>query len=143
MLALLGDSDAILSGSFPLLLARRQEDAFELGDIDVYVNDSGHDVLVKELRSFGYRLLDVGVHLDDYSCNNSAILGGVETYGKGSKYLNVVGVAGTDPRAAMFLFHSTVVMNYIDAVSINIAHPRLTLKGLLVRKTVIRPIRAI
>ncbi|KAH6871008.1 hypothetical protein BKA70DRAFT_1578506 [Coprinopsis sp. MPI-PUGE-AT-0042] len=131
-LPLLGNGLAVASGSFVLALALEPAATFQPGDLDIYVVVEGYRNLVRGLRTMGYRLLDENDSAHDKYADCKNILEKVEVFGmeEGCTYLNIITVAGDDPRAAIFLFHSTVVMNYMDATSITIAYPSLTVRGL-------------
>jgi hypothetical protein len=130
-LPLLGDGTAVASGSFVVALALAPQAAFTPGDLDIYVIRRGYPALVRGLKTIGYRLLDQYDSSPHQYVDCKNILENVEVFGTetGSKYLNIITVSGDDPRAAIFLFHSTAVMNYIDATSITIGYPTLTLRG--------------
>ncbi|KAH6906297.1 hypothetical protein BKA70DRAFT_1289833 [Coprinopsis sp. MPI-PUGE-AT-0042] len=131
-LALLGESGALGSGSFVLALASALEDDFTPNDLDIYVPDSSYDTLVEGLDALGYRLLDHNECAVPPYADANQTLTRVEVFGtdKGQTYLNIISVVGPDPRIAIFLFHSTIVMNWMDSHSITIAYPSLTFNRL-------------
>jgi hypothetical protein len=139
---LLDKSCALISGSFVLSLSRRPEDDFEPGDIDVYVPWSKYGALVQGLQHLGYRRDPTYLAFEQtrsYDVEYSAIkrvdvflsnIQGLPCPTRIRPSINVISVMSEDPRAAIFLFHSTVVMNYMDSISVTICYPSLTLRHL-------------
>ncbi|KAH6910680.1 hypothetical protein BKA70DRAFT_91017 [Coprinopsis sp. MPI-PUGE-AT-0042] len=130
-LSLLGSSRALASGSFVFWMARSPDEGFVPGDLDLYVPEETYGILVDGLSKLRYRLLDADDSALPHYADCHRAIKQVEVFGtdKGSTYLNVITVAGDDPRVAIFLFHSTAVMNYMDSKSITIAYPWLTLNN--------------
>jgi hypothetical protein len=119
---LLTRTHSVVSGSTVLLALLPW--TFEPGDIDIYVPCSQANSVLRTLhRRFGFRLGTVSVNYLDMAGVRC-----VYALFKGPVKINVVishTECATDP---IFFFHSTAVMNFIDAFGIYCAYPCLTLQ---------------
>ncbi|KAJ7482516.1 hypothetical protein FB451DRAFT_1029793 [Mycena latifolia] len=125
IMAMLRTTRSIVSGSVALLMISDMD--FEPGDIDIYVPTSQSETALAIAQGkLGFEVRHGNVPAYD---NNSGIKRVVHLQ-KGEKWMNIIVVKGEDPTAAVFQFHSTVVMNYLTAFGLYCAYPSLTLKRL-------------
>ncbi|KAJ7715120.1 hypothetical protein B0H16DRAFT_1340234 [Mycena metata] len=139
-MALLRQTRSIVSGSAALIMVSDLE--FVPGDLDIYTPLSQEEpALAIVQRNMGFETVSSWMPRG-YS-NNAAICK-VHRLVKGRKSVNVIIVQGEDPTAAVFHFHSTVVMNYLSAFGLYCAYPSLTLSdtGVMNLPVVLRDVRA-
>ncbi|KAJ7021220.1 hypothetical protein C8F04DRAFT_923740, partial [Mycena alexandri] len=123
VMALLRMMRSIVSGSAALIMVSNLE--FVPGDLDIYTPLSQEEPALAILQR-NMRFDPVSTWIPRGYANNEAILK-VHRLEKGSKSVNVIIVQGEDPAAAVFHFHSTIVMNYLSAFGLYCAYPSLTL----------------
>ncbi|KAJ7768501.1 hypothetical protein B0H16DRAFT_1308003 [Mycena metata] len=127
-MALLRTTRSIVSGSAALLMVSDLE--FEPGDLDIY-SPLSQEESVMTIAEHRLGFLPTSSRTSVFYRSNDAILK-VHRLVKSRKSMNVVVVNSENPAAAVFHFHSTVVMNYLSAFGLYCAYPSLTLKDLSV-----------
>ncbi|KAK7044301.1 hypothetical protein R3P38DRAFT_2406533, partial [Favolaschia claudopus] len=113
-----------VSGSTPLPVLLDLN--FEPNDLDVYVFDFDEDrtlVLLKQVFNFAT------VHMTDNTYQDMAGISRTHWLKKGENVINLMVMSSGNAAAAIFQFHSTIVMNYISGWGVFCAYPELTLNG--------------
>ncbi|KAJ7603322.1 hypothetical protein DFH06DRAFT_1022341 [Mycena polygramma] len=123
MLDTLDYTDSFISGS-AALWTMCDFDWFP-NDIDIYTTPEG----ITHLRStfeqrFGFSVNNIASSYYSSQVNIQSVL----WLTKDSLCVNLIVVKGTNAAAALFYFHSTVVMNFINGHAIYCAYPDLTLR---------------
>ncbi|KAJ7019259.1 hypothetical protein C8F04DRAFT_975950 [Mycena alexandri] len=139
-MALLRQTRSIVSGSAALLMVSELE--FVPGDLDVYTPLSQEEAALAIVQgSMGFD--KVSSWMPHGYCSNAAICK-VHRLAKARKSINLIIVQGEDPAAAVFHFHSTIVMNYLSGFGLYCAYPGLTLldAGVMNLPVVLRDVRA-
>ncbi|KAJ7041699.1 hypothetical protein C8F04DRAFT_880488, partial [Mycena alexandri] len=113
----------IVSGSAALLMVSDLE--FESGDLDIYSPPSQEETVLS-LANHRLWFENKTTRMPRSYPNNAAIFT-VHRLEKGAKSMNIIIVNGEDPAAAVFHFHSTVVMNHLMVFGLYCACPMLTL----------------
>ncbi|KAJ7715755.1 hypothetical protein B0H16DRAFT_1238993, partial [Mycena metata] len=113
----------VVSGSAALLMV--SDLSFEPGDLDIYVPASqDQTALALADKRLGYDLKRSSAR----TYGNNMEIKRVHVLMKGRKKLNIITTKGENAVAAIYNFHSTVVMNVLTASGLYCAYPTLTLE---------------
>ncbi|KAJ7028871.1 hypothetical protein C8F04DRAFT_1118265 [Mycena alexandri] len=123
VLDMLRTTRGVVSGSAALLMVSDLN--FEPGDLDIYVPASqDQTALVLADKRLGYELRRSSARM----YGNNKDIKRVHVLTKGRNKLNIITTKGENAVAAIFQFHSTVVMNMLTPSGLYCAYPTLTLK---------------
>lgn len=120
MLDVLNHTRSVVSGSAALAVINPW--SFTPNDIDIYVPRT-HDALLIELMStrFGYNVASISNVYPSFSSIST-----IYNLTNGAHSVQIMVTESANPLAALFRFHSTVVMNFISAHGVYSAYPILT-----------------
>ena len=121
--------DALVSGSAALhILLPPKSTTWVPTDLDIYVpHPHFHYLSVLLQQEHGYHLIQEGnANVNPYTFS---LIRSVATFSKGNQHIDVI-VSKTAAIGPILQFHSTAVMNFIDADNIFCAYPALTFQNL-------------
>ncbi|KAJ7029814.1 hypothetical protein C8F04DRAFT_962484 [Mycena alexandri] len=121
---LLRSTRGVLSGSAALLMVTNL--SFAPGDLDFYMPASQEQT---SLAMAGKRLGFTLRRSSARTYENNMDIKRVHELVKGQKKMNIIVTKGENAVAAIFQFHTTVVMNMLTAAGLYCAYPDLTLKS--------------
>ncbi|KAJ7035865.1 hypothetical protein C8F04DRAFT_954401 [Mycena alexandri] len=121
-MALLRTTRSIVSGSAALLMVSDLD--FVPGDLDIYTPLSQEESAMEIVQHH----MNFEAKTSRMPCGypDSSAIHKVHRLEKGHRSMNIIIVRGEDPTAALFHFHSTIVMNCLTAFGLYCAYPSLT-----------------